>query len=76
MCFLLNALSTFVNRLESKSARKNRKRREAKKATEGFVIEEEIPVSKPPPAPVDPFTALQTQLSEAKAAKVSLKVCM
>ena len=43
------------------------------------MVEEEIPVSKshsPPPAPVDPLSALQTQLSEAKAAKVSLRVYM
>ena len=72
----------------SKSSKRNQKRRE-KKAKQGVtpdppattravqkeVKKEESPPPPPPPAPVDPIAEVKRQIEEAKAAKVSRKIC-
>lgn len=73
---------------ESKSTKKNRKRRsggkkESGEANVGFSIEEdfglptsvEVTSSVPSPPIVDPLTDLKRQLTEAKAAKVDIVHC-
>ena len=73
----------------SKSAKRNQKRREKKKVKQGVapdppattsavqkeVKKEESPPPPPPPAPVDPIAEVKRQIEEAKAAKVSHKIC-
>ena len=73
----------------SKSSKRNQKRREKKKAKQGVtpdppattsavqkeVKKEESPLPPPPPAPVDPIAEVKRQIEEAKAAKVSHKIC-
>lgn len=74
---ILSLLKFFSWILESKSAKKNKKRRAGKKAVEAFEVEEDVSLpgkssaASPPQPPADPIGDLKRQIEEAKAAKVA-----